>query len=67
MQFSANPSQTRRGGTKPGTMDKLQQQRPETMDNERNFPRLFFEAMADAIADRLDHRQEARCRLLDME
>ena len=28
---------------------------------------LFLTAMADAIADRLEHRQEARRRLLDME
>ena len=28
---------------------------------------LFLNAMADAIADRLEHRQEARRRLLDVE
>jgi hypothetical protein len=33
---------------------------------ERGLNDLFFEALADAIADRLEHRQEAR-RLLDME
>lgn len=35
--------------------------------NSRDTVELFLNAMADAIADRLEHRQDARRRLLDME
>ena len=33
----------------------------------RDTVEFFLNAMADAIADRLEHRQDARRRLLDME
>ena len=35
--------------------------------NSRAALELFLTAVADAIADRLEHRQEARRRLLDMD